>query len=182
MDDSSGGSQSLSGAAKRFAHRLLAVGANRLQLLLVEAQEERDRIALERKVGQLKIERGVKELRQRTMRLSACAARVFVEANGVLAGIKALVLEDGACNVPRMKFLKVLRTFHPKQNVTNAANANVLRIEGFVMKVTCFSPTATAPGKFQVVPVIDIWLANPETPKAAPLAESRWLKSRRWET
>ena len=57
------------------------------------------------------------------MRLSACVARVFVEANGVAAGIEALVLEDGACNVPRMKFLKVLRTFHPKQNITLAADA-----------------------------------------------------------
>ena len=58
------------------------------------------------------------------LRLSPCAARVFVEANNVTAGIEALVLEDGACNVPRMKFLKVLRTFHPKQNLTLSAEGN----------------------------------------------------------
>ena len=78
------------------------------------------------------------------------AARVFVEANCVAAGIEALVLEDGACSVPRMKFLKVLRTFAPKQNLTLTADQNGLRIEGLVMKATCFSPTAAAPGEFQI--------------------------------
>ena len=52
-----------------------------------------ERIALQRMVEQLKIERGVKGQSQRMMRLSACMARVFVEANGVAAGIEALVLE-----------------------------------------------------------------------------------------
>jgi hypothetical protein len=140
-----------------------------------------ERVALQRMVEQLKIERGVKGQSQRMMRLSACAARVFVEANGVAAGIEALVLEDGACNVPRMKFLKVLRTFHPKQNVTLSADAAGLRIEGFTMKATCFSPVADAPGEFQVFPVTDAWLAQPEPPKAATVPESRWLKTRWWE-
>ena len=132
-------------------------------------------------VGQLKFERGVKGPRQRMMRISACAARVFVEANGVVAGIEALVLEDGACNVPRMKFLEVLRTFHPKQNITLAADAGGLRIESFSMKVTSFSSVAAAPGQFQVFPVTDSWLAQPEAPKSAPPPENRWLKSRWWE-
>ena len=140
-----------------------------------------ERLALHRMVEQLKIERGVKGPRQRMMRLSACAARVFVEANGVAAGIEALVLEDGACNVPRMKFLKVLRTFAPKQNLTLSANENGLRIEGFVMKATCFSPTAAAPGEFQIFPVTDAWLAKAKTPKPAPSTESRFLNSRWWE-
>jgi hypothetical protein len=139
-----------------------------------------ERVALERMVGQLKAERGAKGLRQRMLRLSACAARVFVEANDVVAGIEALVLEEGACNVPRMKFLKVLRTFHPKPNITVTADAGGLRIESFLMKVTCFSPVATVPGEFQVFPVTDTWLAQPETPKSAP-PESHWLKSRWWE-
>ena len=41
-----------------------------------------ERVALQGMVEQLKIERGVKGQSQRMMRLSACAARVFVEANG----------------------------------------------------------------------------------------------------
>jgi hypothetical protein len=89
------------------------------------------------------------------MRLSACVARVFVEANGVAAGIEALVLADGGCNVPRIRFLKILRTYHPKLNVTIAADAGGLRIEGFAMKATRFSPVPTAPGEFQIFPVTD---------------------------
>ena len=140
-----------------------------------------ERVALERMVEQLKTERGVRGPRQRMMRLSACAARVFVEANGVAAGIEAPVLEDGTCNVPRMKFLKVLRTFHPKQNLMLSADASGLRIECFLMKATCFSPVATAPGEFQIFPVTDAWLAQPETPKLASPPECRWLKSHWWE-
>ena len=114
-----------------------------------------ERIALQRMIEQLKFERGVAGAQQRMLRLSACAARVFVEANHVTAGIEALVLEDGACNVPRMKFLKVLRTFTHKPNITLAADASGLRIEGFVMKATHFSPVAIAPREFQVFPVTD---------------------------
>ena len=83
--------------------------------------------------------------------------------------------------MPRMKFLKVLRTFHPKQNLTLSADGNSLRIESFVMKATCFSPTATAPGEFQIVPVTDAWLAQPETKPAEPKVESRFLNTRWWE-
>ena len=140
-----------------------------------------ERVALERMVEHLKPERSVKGQRQRMMRLSAFAARVFVEANGVAAGIEALVLEDGACNVPRMKFLKVLRTFAPKQNLTMSADDNGLRIEGFLMKITRFSPTTPAPGEFQTFPVTDAWLTQSETAKPAHPQEGRWLKSRWWK-
>jgi len=61
---------------------------------------------------------------------------VFVEANVVAAGIEALVLAGGECNVPRMNFLKVLWTFAPKQNLTMSADASGLRIEGFLRKAT----------------------------------------------
>jgi hypothetical protein len=135
-----------------------------------------NRIALERMVGQLKIEPGVKGPQQRMVRLSACAARVFVEANGVTAGIEALVLEDGACNVPRMKFLKVLRTFHPKQNITLAADASGLRIVSFTMKATSYSPAAVPPGEFQVFPVTDLAALFPDKAtqavKTAPVSEA----------
>jgi uncharacterized membrane protein YqjE len=42
MDD--GSPMPLTDAAKRFARRLLAIGENRFQLLVVEVQEERDRL------------------------------------------------------------------------------------------------------------------------------------------
>ena len=52
----------------------------------------------------------------------------------------------------RMKFLEVLRTFHPKQNITIAADACGLQIESFSMNGTCFSSVTTAPGQFQMFP------------------------------
>ena len=140
-----------------------------------------ERVALQRMVEQLKSAGGAQRPSQRMMQLSGCAARVFVEANGVTAGIEALVLEDGACKVPRMKFLKVLRTYAPKKNITITAEANGLQIEHFVMKTTCFSPVATAPGTFQVFPVTDAWLAKPETLKPPLPPEHRWFNSRWWE-
>jgi uncharacterized membrane protein YqjE len=44
MNGSTDSPVSLAGAAKRLMHRLLAIGENRMQLLVVEVQEERDRI------------------------------------------------------------------------------------------------------------------------------------------
>ena len=101
-----------------------------------------------------------------------------MEANGVAAGIETLVLEDGACTVPRIKFLKILKTFHPKPNVTLEADESGLKIESFVMKATSFSAVAVAPGEFQVFPVTDTWLGKPEAAQPMPLSENRWLKSR----
>jgi hypothetical protein len=116
-------------------------------------------------VDQLKFERGMPPSRQGKMQLWVCSARVFVESNGVAAGMEALVLEDGVCNVARTKFLKVLRTFHYKENIRLTADAGGLRMEGFLMKVTKFSPVTTAPGEFQVFPVRDGWLAAQGAPK-----------------
>jgi hypothetical protein len=140
-----------------------------------------EHVALERMIDQLKADRGVKGQRQRMMRLSACAPRVFVEANGDAAGIEALVLADGGCNVPRIRFLKILRTLHPKLNITISADAGGLRIEGFVMKATRFSPVAAAPGEFQIFPVTDEWVAQSQTSPPAPPVESHWLNSRWWK-
>jgi hypothetical protein len=43
---------------------------------------------------------GVKKKKDKDVRIYACAARVFVEANGVTAGEEALVLRDGSCYQP----------------------------------------------------------------------------------
>jgi uncharacterized membrane protein YqjE len=44
MDGSTDPSITLGGAMKQFAHRLMAIGENRFQLLAVEVQEERNRL------------------------------------------------------------------------------------------------------------------------------------------
>jgi len=44
MDESTAGFRPLAAAARLFARRLLTIGENRLELLTVEVQEERDRL------------------------------------------------------------------------------------------------------------------------------------------
>jgi hypothetical protein len=56
--------------------------------------------------------------RAKDVRLFACAARVFVEANGVTAGEEALVFRDGGCCHPLDLFLALVKSYANKENVT----------------------------------------------------------------
>jgi hypothetical protein len=49
MGDSTNESMTPTGVARRLAHRLLAIGENRFQLLVVEVQEERNRLVVHRR-------------------------------------------------------------------------------------------------------------------------------------
>jgi hypothetical protein len=56
----------------------------------------------------------------KTLTLSACAARVFAECKGDVAGIEALVFADGAVTLPAAgKFRDLLETY--QEHVTAAA-------------------------------------------------------------
>jgi uncharacterized membrane protein YqjE len=44
MEDSAIGLKQLAATSRRFAQRLLTIGENRLELLMVEVQEERERL------------------------------------------------------------------------------------------------------------------------------------------
>jgi uncharacterized membrane protein YqjE len=44
MDDTAEASTTVTGATRQFVHRLMAVGENRFQLLLVEVEQERNRL------------------------------------------------------------------------------------------------------------------------------------------
>lgn len=90
------------------------------------------------------------------MRLFACAARVFVESNQVVAGVETLVFEDGTCLLPRVPFREVLKTFRGRKNLTVEVDPKGLHIGGFSMRVTEFGWYATPPAKFQVFPVTDL--------------------------
>ena len=96
------------------------------------------------------------------LRLSACAARVFVEANQTVAGIEALVLEDGQCVLNRKRFLSVLGTYKEKKILTIEADAGWLKIGSFSIAVRNYSPQARAPGEFQVFPVTDLSILFPD--------------------
>ena len=99
------------------------------------------------------------------LRLTACAPRVFVEANEVTAGLEALVLADGICHVRRLPFLNVLKTYAGRENITIEANEQWLRIVNSSLAVRDFQREAIAPGVFQEFPVTDGWLAAAGAPK-----------------
>ena len=61
------------------------------------------------------------------MRLSACAPRVFVEANESTGGVEALVFEDGTCLLSHKTFLKLLKTHFPKKNITVEADEHKIK-------------------------------------------------------
>ena len=106
--------------------------------------------------------------RDKQVRLSACAARVFVEANQTTAGIEALVFDDGTCFLQQSVFVNVLKTYTNKPNVTIDADGNSLKFFSTTLPITDFSRTATPPGKFQVFPVTDLTILRPQTAAEPP--------------
>ncbi|HNU99811.1 MAG TPA: hypothetical protein PKK20_07705 [Verrucomicrobiota bacterium] len=110
--------------------------------------------------------------REKQVRLSACAARVFVEANETTAGTEALVLEDGTCFLSQDIFLKVLKTYKTKPNVTVEADGRTLRFFSSTLPVTDYSHAVTPPGKFQVFPVTDLSVLRPDAAPAPPVLKS----------
>ncbi len=83
------------------------------------------------------------------LRLSACDGMVFVAANQVVCGVEALVLEDGSCSLPRVKFGKILATYAPKNVISIEADRAGLRIGGFSMRTRRYEETAVSPADFQ---------------------------------
>lgn len=98
--------------------------------------------------------------RDSDVRLSACAARVFVEANGSTAGIEALVFGEGTCVVPHETFVELLKSYAPKPNITIEANERAMKFFSTTLPVNGYSHTVKPPGKFQVFAVTDSWVAG----------------------
>jgi hypothetical protein len=88
-----------------------------------------------------------------TFTLSACAARVFVECKGEVAGIEALVFADGAVTLPARSFRELLKTYKGKRFLTFEADSDGLRIQTFRMKVLRYDPHPHPPAYFPVFPV-----------------------------
>jgi DNA-directed RNA polymerase subunit RPC12/RpoP len=95
------------------------------------------------------------------LRLWACAARVFVESNGVIVGTETLVLEDGTCIVPWNTFYKLVRAYNGQRNVTIEADAKGLRFDKTTLGHLGYTPTAIPPAKFDVFAVSDAsWMTE----------------------
>jgi hypothetical protein len=104
-----------------------------------------------------------KKWRDKQVRLSACAPRVFVEANESTGGIEALVFEDGACFLEHKTFLKLLKMHSPKKNIIVEVDERKITFASTTLSVSGYSRTVTPPGKFQVFPVTDNWLSQSHT-------------------
>lgn len=111
--------------------------------------------------------------RDKTVRLSACAARVFVEGNDSTAGVEAMVLEDGTCVLPHDLFAKLLKSYTPRANLIFEATETAIRFGSTSLPISGYSRAVTPPGKFQMMAVTNISVLLPSTvepPKpAAPV-------------
>ena len=96
--------------------------------------------------------------RDKEVRLSACAARVFVEANESAGGTEALVLEDGTCLVHFKHFLKLLKSHTKKKTLYVEVDEKRIKFVTTTFPVTEYSRNVTPPGEFKLYPVTDGWL------------------------
>lgn len=96
----------------------------------------------------------------RRMRIYACASRVFVEANGMIAGEETMVLRDGGCTQPIKQFLARLKSYPNKENVTIEADEWELKMFSRIVNVTGYTVDVNPPADFVVGRVTDIWLAG----------------------
>lgn len=125
-----------------------------------------ERLALVKMVERLKgerlrDERGRMKRDEGELQLTACGAMVFVEANGVTGGCEAMVMDEGTCRLPRVRFLEVLKSFAPKQNLHCGANDERLRVERFEIRMRGYSPHTVAPEGFTPFPATPNWLEIP---------------------
>ena len=89
-----------------------------------------------------------------TVILSACAARVFIECTGNVAGIEALVFGDGAVTLPAQKFRDLLKTYKGTRFLTFEWDADGLHVQNFRLPVLGYDPHPKPPADFQVFPAI----------------------------
>src|SRR5262245_29772063 len=85
-----------------------------------------------------------------TLTLSACAARVFVECKGEVAGIEALVLFEGAVDLPAQKFRNLLKTYKGARFLSFDGSPDGLRVKTFWMPVLAYDPSPKPPANFHV--------------------------------
>jgi len=102
--------------------------------------------------------------RDKQVRLFACAARVFVEANQTTAGLEALMFREGTCMLNHDVFLKLLQTYATKPDITIEADQHALKFFSTTMPLSDYSATVTPPAKFQVFPATAPGAASPQTP------------------
>lgn len=105
-------------------------------------------------------------IKERDVRLYACAARVFVSANEIVAGEESLVLADGGCVLRLDQFLAILKSYADKPNVTIQADENCLTLFRTTMPIRRYTTEVAPPADFYVGRVTDVWVAGHPAPTA----------------
>ncbi|SPE54217.1 hypothetical protein SBV1_1770005 [Verrucomicrobia bacterium] len=103
--------------------------------------------------------------KEKDVRLYACAARVFTEANGVVGGHKALVLVEGGCTAALEPLLTLLKTYDNKEHVTIQADERALHMFTTTWPIRGYTRQVSPPGNFAVGSVTDTWLATRQEPQ-----------------
>jgi hypothetical protein len=103
----------------------------------------------------------------RVVRLYACAARVIAETDEVIAGMEALVPQDGSCRVDRVKLLRLLQMYPGKINLSFEADVRGLRFGTTLLPVSSYASAAMPPARFRVFPVTDTWVTGADTPQSS---------------
>jgi hypothetical protein len=85
-----------------------------------------------------------------TLVLSACAARIFVEFKGEVAGIESVILSDGAVTLPALKFRELIKTYQSSNLLTFEGGPNGSKIQNFTMPVLSWNPKPPPPANVQV--------------------------------
>src|ERR1019366_2568782 len=101
---------------------------------------------------------GAKKM-DKNVRIYACAARVFVEANTLTADEEALVLRDGSCTQPMEQFLMLLKSYSTKENVTIEPDERTLKLFNSTLNNSGYTQDVKPPAKFFVGQVTDTWVA-----------------------
>ena len=90
---------------------------------------------------------------EKMVRLSACGARVFAEANGKAVATEALVFGEGSCCLVHKTILRLLRWYARRcVNVTFTAEPCLFRINQGNWPLAAFSPRVFPPAEFQEFP------------------------------
>ena len=84
--------------------------------------------------------------------LSACAARVFVEFKGDVAGIEMIVLSEGAVTLPAQKFLMMIKTYKGTRALNFEGGPTSLKIQNFTMPILAWNPNPKPPANFKLFP------------------------------
>ncbi len=100
------------------------------------------------------------KMKDKDVRVFACAARVFVEANRVTAGAESLELRDGGCLPLLEQFLALIKSYPDKKNVTIEADRRALRMFTSTRSISGFTTEVKPPSNFVVGKVTDTWVSG----------------------